>query len=150
MAEVVDLPVRWRPFGPRIAGALFGGLLLVVCIAAWMSFGAEIQATFDWGQRIFMLAFGAMIAVVFHALMRSRVDADASGLQITNGYRTRDFGWADVVSVTLPPGAPWATLDLADGTSVSAMGIQGSDGTRARAAVRELRALLEHFHAPQD
>ena len=33
----------------------------------------------------------------------------------------------------LPPGAPWATLDLADGTTVSAMGIQGSDGDRAQA-----------------
>ena len=28
----------------------------------------------------------------------------------------------------LPPGAPWATLDLADGTTISAMAIQGSDG----------------------
>jgi hypothetical protein len=33
-------------------------------------------------------------------------------------------------------------LDLADGTSLPAMGIQGSDGARARTAVRELRALL--------
>ena len=38
---------------------------------------------------------------------------------------------------TLPPGAPWATLDLSDGTTVSAMGIQGSDGARARRAVRD-------------
>jgi hypothetical protein len=34
-------------------------------------------------------------------------------------------------------------LDLADGTTASAMGIQGSDGDRARLAVRQLRALID-------
>ena len=43
----------------------------------------------------------------------------------------------------LPPGAPWVTLDLDDGTTVSAMGIQGSDGARAQTALRELRAVLK-------
>jgi hypothetical protein len=43
----------------------------------------------------------------------------------------------------MPPGAPWVTLDLADGTAVPAMGIQASDGGRARLALRELRALIE-------
>ena len=33
-------------------------------------------------------------------------------------------------------------LDIADGTTVPAMGIQGSDGARARAQVRQLRALV--------
>jgi hypothetical protein len=35
------------------------------------------------------------------------------------------------------------TLDLADGTTVPAMGIQASDGGRARAALRDLRALID-------
>jgi hypothetical protein len=48
-----------------------------------------------------------------------------------------------VVAVRLPPGSPWAGLDLIDGTSLSAMGIQGSDGHRARVQVRRLRALIE-------
>jgi hypothetical protein len=47
-----------------------------------------------------------------------------------------------VLAIHLPPGAPWAVLDLADGTSAPAMGIQGSDGGRARLAVRQVRALL--------
>ena len=47
-----------------------------------------------------------------------------------------------MVAIYLPPGAPWATLDLADGTTCPVMGIQGSDGDRARAAVRQVRALL--------
>ena len=42
----------------------------------------------------------------------------------------------------MPQGAPFPTLDLADGTSRPALGIQASDGDRARQAVRELRLLL--------
>ena len=47
-----------------------------------------------------------------------------------------------VIAVHLPPGAPWVTLDLADGTTAAAMGIQGSDGNRAKQAMRELRVLV--------
>ena len=38
---------------------------------------------------------------------------------------------------------PWAVLDVADGSTVAAMGIQGSDGSRAHAQVRRLRALVD-------
>jgi hypothetical protein len=63
-------------------------------------------------------------------------------LVVVNGYRRREYEWAEVLAVHLPPGAPWATLDLADGTSQPAMGIQGSDGARAHRAVAELRLLI--------
>ncbi|MDX6359370.1 MAG: hypothetical protein QOH37_2424, partial [Nocardioidaceae bacterium] len=39
-------------------------------------------------------------------------------------------------------GAPWAAMDLSDGTTIPVMGIQGSDGDRAVAAVREFRRVL--------
>ena len=42
----------------------------------------------------------------------------------------------------LPPGAPWVTLDLADGETASVLAIQGSDGNRARIALRELKSLV--------
>jgi hypothetical protein len=44
--------------------------------------------------------------------------------------------------VNMPRGAPFAVLDLADGTSRSALGVQASDGDRARVAVVQLRMLL--------
>jgi hypothetical protein len=58
-----------------------------------------------------------------------------------NGYRKREYEWPEIVGVHLPPGAPWATLDLSDGSTATALAIQGSDGERARRAVRDLRAL---------
>ena len=68
--------------------------------------------------------------------------ARAEGLTVVNGYKTRRFEWNEVLAVQLRSGSPWAMLDLSDGTSVAAMGIQGSDGPRAVQQVREVRALV--------
>ncbi len=146
MADEIELPRRWRPYGARMAGWFFGVMLLVVCVAAWVTFPQDVRDSVTWSQRITLVALGAMVFGAFHALIRSRVVASEEGLEVVNGYRTHTFTWPEVVTVTLPAGAPWATLDLNDGHSVSAMGIQGSDGARARLAVRELRALLSRFH----
>ncbi len=138
----VTLPRSWRPLGVRLAGALFGGMLLVVCVVAWFAWDPETRARFTGLQRATILALAMMAFAAGFALARSRVVAEADRLVVVNGYKRRELAWAEVVSVHLPPGAPWAVLDLADGTSLPAMGIQGSDGARARTAVRELRVLL--------
>jgi hypothetical protein len=75
--------------------------------------------------------------------VRSRVTAAPDGLTVVNGYRRRDLDWAQVLGVSLRRGAPWAGLDLSDGTTISVLAIQGSDGARAVTAVRALRALIE-------
>lgn len=136
------LPHTWRPFGVRMAGLVFGSLLLVVCAVAWFSFDAETRARFTPFQRGTLLFVGVLFFAAGYAMARSRVVADDGGLVVVNGYRRHEYEWAEVLAVHLPPGAPWAVLDLADGTSQSALGIQGSDGSRAQQAVRELRALL--------
>ena len=141
-SDAVPLPHTWRPLGVRLASGIFGGALFVVCAFAWFGFSQEIRDRFSVAEKLTMLAIalGALACLV--ALSRSRVRADGTTITVVNGFRTRVLDPAQVVSVTLPPGAPWATLDLADGTAVSAMGIQGSDGDRAMKAVRQLRAVL--------
>ncbi len=136
------LPRTWRPLGVRVAGVVFGGLLLFVCAVVWFTFDAETRARFTPFQRGTLVFLALLAFSAGFALCRSRVVAETGRLVVVNGYRRREYAWPEVVAVHLPPGAPWATLDLADGTSQSAMGIQGSDGSRARRAVRELRALL--------
>ena len=140
----VRLPHTWRPLGPRIAGAVAGGVLVLMAVFLWVTFDAETRDAITPFQRGTVIALGlAMLAVLF-ALVRSRVVAESERLTVVNGYRRRDFEWAEVIAVRLPPGAPWVTLDLADGNTVPAMGIQSSDGARAKVAVRELRALVDH------
>ena len=138
----VELPHTWRPLGVRLAGAFFGGLLLAVCAVAWFTFDAETRARFTVFQRGTLVFLGMIAFAAGFALVRSRVVAEPDRLVVVNGYRKRTYEWAEVLAIHLPPGAPWAVLDLADGTSAPAMGIQGSDGGRARLAVRQVRALL--------
>ena len=141
--EELTLPHTWRPFGARVAGILFGGALVVVCVFAWFSFDAETRARFTIFQRGTLVFLGLLGFAAWYALVRSRVVATDHGLVVVNGYRRREYEWAEIVAVHLPPGAPWLTLDLSDGTTAAALGIQGSDGERAHTAVRQLRRLLE-------
>ena len=136
------LPHTWRPFGVRMAGFTAGSLLLVLALGAWFLMPAEVRNDFTIYQRITMVALTAGAYTAGYALLRSRVTAEDTRLVVVNGYKKRVFEYAEVLAVHLPPGAPWVTLDLADGTTVSAMGIQGSDGARAQRAVRQLRGLI--------
>ena len=142
-AAPVTLPHTWRPFGVRMAGTVLGLGLALIVVVTWLGFDAETQARFDWLQRGTVIAIALLGAALGNALMRSRVVAESDRLVVVNGYRRHEYDYAQVVGVHLAPGAPWVTLDLADGSTVSAMGIQGSDGSRARQSVRELRSVVE-------
>jgi hypothetical protein len=137
------LPQTFRPLGVRIAIYVAGVLLVLVVVVTWLAFPPEVQDAFTWSQRFTVIGLGLMLYAGGYALARSRVVAREDGVTVVNGYRTRRFDWNEVLAVTLRPGSPWAELDLADGTTVAAMGIQGSDGDRARAQVRRLRGLVD-------
>jgi hypothetical protein len=137
------LPRTWRPLGPRVVGITVTGALIAVVAAGWFSFDDETRAKFTVFQRLTLVFFGLLYLALMYALVRSRAVAYADRLVVVNGYVRHEFEWAQIVAARLPPGAPWVTLDLADGETASVMGIQGSDGQRARTALRELKALVE-------
>ncbi|MGH3331583.1 MAG: PH domain-containing protein [Nocardioidaceae bacterium] len=138
----MSLPHTFRPLGVRIAAFVLGGLLFLVTAVIWVSFPQEVRDQFTMFQRGTVVFFGVAVAVSGYALARCRVEARADGVTVVNGYRTRRYEWNEILAISLRPGSPWAMLDLADGTSVPAMGIQGSDGARAVAQVRQVRALM--------
>lgn len=142
MTGPVTLPHTWRPFGARMMGTIAGGFTLVLLIAVWIAWGPDIRAKFDGFQRGTLVFLILLAGAVWFALMRSRVTASDRGITVVNGYRKRELEWAEVIAINLRRGAPWAGLDLSDGTSISVIAIQGSDGSRAIDAVRELRRLL--------
>ena len=140
--QAPSLPHTWRPFGVRIAVGVLGGLLLAVVAVVWIAFDDATRAQFTVLERITLVLIGLMLFAAYYALMRCKVSASEEGLTIVNGYRRRTYEWSQVIQVSLRRGAPWGTLDLSDGTTVSIMGVQGSDGVRARRAVREIRATI--------
>jgi hypothetical protein len=140
-ATLPRLPRTYRPLGPRIVALVLVVGLTVVCAMAWIGFDPEVKAAFTTFELLTLAFLALLILACVHALTRSRVTAREDRLVVVNGYRRRELAWAQVVAIRMPPGAPWVRLDLADGSEISAMGIQGSDGGRARDAVRELRRL---------
>ena len=136
------LPRTWRPLGPRIVGMAVTCALVAVVAVAWFNFDAETRARFTWFQRGTLVFFGLLYLSLMFALIRSHATAYADRLVVVNGYRPHEYEWPFIVAARLPPGAPWVTLDLADGETASVMGIQGSDGNRARIALRELKSLV--------
>ncbi len=140
------LPVTFRPFGVRIAVLVLGVLLVAVCAVIWLAFPQHVRDQFTFLQRLTLIAFGLAAATGGYALARSRVEARAEGLVAVNGYRSHTYSWDQVAGVTLRAGGPWAILELADGSTASAMGIQGSDGARAVAQVKQLREIMRSRH----
>lgn len=139
----VPLPHTFRPFGVRMAVFVFGGLLVVVAGVIWFTFPPEIRAKFTLFQRGTVIVLGLGFLALGWGLARSRVEARLEGLRVVNGYRAHRLDWNQVVRVSMKPGSPWATLDLSDGTTAQALGIQASDGSRAVRQVRQLRGLVE-------
>ena len=137
------LPVRFRPLGVRLMAVVLAVLMTVLVTGIWLSFPPEVRASFTLVQRLTLLLIALVAGGVAFALARSRIDADDTGLTVVNGFREHRYEWNQVVAVTMRPGNPWAVLDLSDGTSQGAMGIQGSDGERAKAQVHRLRALVD-------
>ncbi len=93
--------------------------------SGWFSFDDETRARFTWFQRGTLVFFGLIYLALMLALIRSRAVAYADRLVVVNGYRRHEYEWPQIVAARLPPGAPWVTLDLADGETASVLGDPG-------------------------
>jgi hypothetical protein len=136
------LPHTWRPFGPRMAAAVFGVVLVGAFAWLWVNFDAGTKASVNVYERGTVIGFVLLGLVLLNGLARSRVVAREDGLTVVNGYRRHELSWAEVGRVRMPQGAPWPHLDQGEDERVSLMGIHASDGQRAALAVRELRAVV--------
>lgn len=136
------LPHTWRPFGPRMAAAVFGVVLVGAFVWLWTQFDDATREGVNPIQRATVIGLLLLALGLLNGLARSRVVASEAGLTIVNGYRKRTLPWSEAGALRMPRGAPWPHLDLGDDERVSLMGVHSSDGQRAAVAVRELRALL--------
>ena len=145
MSELPSLPVTFRP-GHTRAILLTAG----VAIFATISGVALLLEQLGPGEKLSFVVTGALIFWGLAQLARVKVVADESGVTVVNIAGKRRLEWAEILQVNLRPGDPWVFLDLSDGTSLPALGIQpGVAKQRAIADAKALRALAE-AHAVHD
>ncbi|MFE2627170.1 PH domain-containing protein [Streptomyces sp. NPDC059374] len=139
MSELPTLPVTFRP-GRTRAILLSAGVAIFVVITAV----ALLLDKLGPGERLSFVLTGALMFAVLAQLARVRVVADEAGVTVVNIASRRRLAWAQIVQVNLRPGDPWVFLNLSDGTSLPALGIQpGIAKEKAIADARALRALAE-------
>jgi hypothetical protein len=139
MSELPSLPVTFRPGRTRAVLLSAGAVIFVVITTV-----ALLLETLGPGERLSFVFVAALLFGVLVLLARPKVVADDSGVTVVNIAGSRHLEWAEIVQVNLRPGDPWVFLNLSDGTSLPALGIQpGIAKQRAIEDARTLRALAE-------
>ncbi|MFC8364912.1 PH domain-containing protein [Streptomyces griseorubiginosus] len=138
-SEPPALPVTFRPGRTRVV-LLTAGVTIFVVITVI----ALLLEQLGPGERLSFVFTAALLAGVLFLLARVKVVADESGVTVQNIASRRRLEWAEIIQVNLRPGDPWVFLNLSDGTSLPALGIQpGIAKQQAIADARALRALAE-------
>lgn len=140
------LPVTFRPTRTRVVLLSVGAAMFAVITA--VAFTLE---QLSGGERASFVFTALLFFGVLALLSRPRIVADDSGVTVVNLTRTRRLSWAEIVRVNLRAGDPWVFLDLSDGTSMPALGIQpGIAKEQAIRDARTLRALAENHGTGTD
>ncbi|MEU6624595.1 PH domain-containing protein [Streptomyces litmocidini] len=128
------LPVTFRPGRTRAVLLTMSVAIFVVITAV-----AMMLERLGPGERASFVFTALLLSGVLVLLSRPKVVADDEGVTVVNIVRSRRLAWAEILKVNLRPGDPWVFLDLSDGTSLPALGIQ--PGIAREAAIRDARAL---------
>ncbi|OAH10840.1 PH domain-containing protein [Streptomyces jeddahensis] len=128
------LPVTFRPSRTR-AVLLTAALAIFVVLTVI----AMMLPKLGPGERLSFVLTAALLSGVLVLLARPKVVADESGVTVVNIVTRRRLDWAEILHVNLRVGDPWVFIDLSDGTSLPALGIQ--PGIAREHAIRDARAL---------
>ncbi|MFE9705831.1 PH domain-containing protein [Streptomyces sp. NPDC005930] len=133
------LPVTFRPSRTRAVLIVLAAVTFVTVTALGM-----LLRGLGPGERLSFVLTALVLAGVLLLLARPRVVADETGVTVVNLTAKRHLAWPEILRVNLRQGDPWVFLDLSDGTSLPALGIQpGIAKQRALADARALRDLVE-------
>lgn len=132
-------------FRPRAARVVTGTLGVVVALATVLLI-VLLSTTGIQGWSTADLSGIALVglAIVWFLWRQATVAATptAEGLRVRNLASTRTVAWAEIVWVRFGEGRPWVQLDLDDGDTLAVMGVQRSDGERARREAKRLATLV--------
>jgi len=135
--RLVLRPRRARVVVYACAAALFA---VLVGIAVLMPSSGE--SSWGLGSRLALVAFALACVWFLHRLGSVRVETDDEGVTVVNVLTRRRLEWAEVVGVRLSRDDAWLVLDVSDGSSLAAMGVQRSEGAHAQEQARTFARMV--------
>jgi hypothetical protein len=123
-----------------VVAVLAGVCLTTVLAVMWFAFDASVRESITAVEEATLLLFLATALIMLYGIARTRVAYDDDGVRIRNGFREHRLTWTQVDELRLDPGMAWATIRTDEGTRVFVMAVQATDGDRALAQLRQMRA----------
>lgn len=116
-------------------------IVLVHIVWAIILVRGDTGVTIGVPDQLAFVVTGFIFAGLLLTLLRIRVRAGRSGVEVTGPLRTRLWAWEDVVGLTFPRSSYWPRLELPAYEHVGLWAIQtfdGADGVDAMARLREV------------
>jgi hypothetical protein len=132
--------VSYRPLGSLVVAVLAGVCLTTVLAVMWFAFDDSVRESITAVEEATLLLFLAAALIMLYGIARTRVAYDDDGMRVRNGFREHELTWTQVDEMRLDPGMAWVTVRTDDGRRMYVMAVQASDGDRAVAQLRQMRA----------
>jgi hypothetical protein len=137
----------FRPWVIAMMAITMGLSLIAVFGVIWFRFSAESRASFDWFQRLTLLAFFGAVLWILYRMATVRVSAYDDELRVRNVFRSYRYPWTNVRGLRFSAGDPWLQLFDAEGNRLGVLAVQASEGARASRAAKELAAVARSHGA---
>ncbi|MGH8891791.1 MAG: PH domain-containing protein [Actinomycetes bacterium] len=131
-----------RPRRARLVVYPCAAALFVVLVGIAILLPSRGPNPWGTGSRVSVVVFALVCAWFLHRLASVRVVTDAEGVTVVNILTRRRLEWAEVVGVRLSRDDAWMMLDVSDGSSLAAMGVQRSEGALAQEQVRTFARMV--------
>jgi cytochrome c biogenesis protein CcdA len=122
-------------------------LAVMVYVALGLKETTNTVVTYRTSDQVALAGVGLVLAAGILFLGRSRVDADAEGVQVRNLLVHHRLPWSAVRAVRFDRKSSWASLLLENGDEISVLAVQAADREHAVRAVEGLRALRDAARA---
>ncbi|SFF32445.1 PH domain-containing protein [Blastococcus tunisiensis] len=122
-------------------------LAVMVYVALGLKETTNTVVTYRTSDQVALAGVGLVLAAGILFLGRSRVDADAEGVQVRNLLVQHRLPWSAVRAVRFDRKSSWASLLLENGDEISVLAVQAADREHAVRAVEGLRALRDAARA---
>lgn len=144
-----DLEVRPRR-AVRVTRVVAALIAVLFTVAGVLSGNSATGVNFRGADQVAIICFGLLLAGAVLLLARPRVRVGPQGVVVRNILGDNEFGWADILGISIPDKKAWARLELVGDEYVPMMALRVNDKDYAARAMDRFRELGAKYTAGQD